>query len=62
MLIKIQTNVKTLVQNFVNPSEYFIPTAQAVSNSPATNNISHAFILMIFCAALKYKNLRREKF
>ncbi len=44
MLIKMQTTVKTLGQNFVNPSEYFIPIAQAVSKIPAIKSINQAII------------------
>ena len=36
----IQTMVKTLGQNFVKPFEYFKPTAQQISNTPATIRIN----------------------
>jgi hypothetical protein len=38
----MQTTVNTLGQSFVNPSEYFIPIAQAVSKIPAMKSINQA--------------------
>ncbi len=40
----IAVKVKIVGYIFVNPSEYFMPTAQAVSKSPAINNINHSII------------------
>ena len=42
MLNASVTAVKTLGQSRVKPSLYFRPTAQATSNRPATNRITHA--------------------
>ena len=39
MLIIILTTVKILGQSLVNPLEYFKPTAQAISKSPAIKRI-----------------------
>jgi hypothetical protein len=41
------TIVNALGQNFVNPSEYFKPTAQAISNKPAMSKMIQ-FIIQLF--------------
>ena len=43
----IAENVKIVGYIFVNPLEYFILTAQAVSKIPAINNINHAIIISL---------------
>jgi hypothetical protein len=40
----IATTVAAVGQNFVNPSEYFNPSAQPTSSSPAPSNASQALI------------------
>ncbi|SHG48983.1 hypothetical protein SAMN05443144_13019 [Fodinibius roseus] len=44
----METPVKTDGQNFVNPSVYFKPTAQPISNNPATNKYIQDMFLYFF--------------
>src|SRR5262245_327407 len=44
MLAIIAAIVQVLGPVFVNPCEYFMPIAQAISSRPATNSCTHAIL------------------
>src|SRR6516165_2545752 len=46
-LSAIATMVAMVGQNLVSPSEYFSPSAQATSNSPAARSAAQALILFL---------------
>jgi hypothetical protein len=54
-LSAIAISVATVGQNRVSPSEYFSPSAQPTSSTPAPSNASHAFTTFSFpCELHRY--------